>query len=272
MEVNLDTLLEEAAGGTPVQNEPVDNTDVVNNVTSTEDNVNDTHDIDSTDNTTTDNNVEQNKQAEQPKKSNPMKEVRDRLNLEQKLRTKIENAMQRYTDGDYKCKLRDYKTEDGKVDYDAFIKAMDAEDNEVKAKTNNRTPEVQAELDRIEAEKKEIQKERLKVSMDRELASIQVNLGLTNKDINNFFKDALDKKRNPYQWLSAGGSLEDLYYIIYRESIIEKRVNERTASTAPVNEAKPANPPLRNPGKPNATINTTDGITLDDLLIKAAKH
>lgn len=272
-ELNLDTLLEQAAGtadpATGAQEgaqqeitpEPVDP-----NVTVTEQ-LNETQVPTDNPNNTDEDGASQ--QTQEPsKKPNPMKEVRDKLNSEQRLRTKIENAMQRWSDGNYKCKLRDYKTEDGKLDYDAFIKAMDNEDNENKAKSNNRSPEIQAELDRIEKEKQEIQKERLRVSMDRELAYIQVSMHLSRDDINKFFKDALAVKRNPYQWLAAGGNLEDLYYIIYRDDIINKRVEERASSRTP--QVQPHNAPMSNPATPSAKApKSADGVSLNELLTKA---
>lgn len=205
------------------------------------------------------------------KNKNPIKEVRDRLNQEQKARTKIENAIQRWSEGNYKCSLKQFKDENNKVDYDAFIKAMDEEDTKSRADKNNRTPELQAELDRIEKEKIELERSRLRANMDRSLADLQVSMSLTRADINTFFVDAMAKKKNPYAWLAQGGSLEDLYYVIYRDKIIEREVTKR-AGTPPTPNPVPTPapvPPNKNPGIP-AGDPAKQEISLNDLLERAA--
>lgn len=198
-------------------------------------------------------------------KPNPMKEVRDKLNSEQKLRVKMDNAIKRYTEGDYKFKIRDYKTEDGGIDYDKLIEAMDEADNATKASNNNITPEVQKELDRIEREKIEIQKERLKIAMDKNLADMQVEFNLKSADINKFFADALAQQRNPYQWIAQGGDIKDLYYILYKDKMIQERVDAAVAEErAKWESQKPS--PTPNPATKQTPPANKEGLSLTELL------
>lgn len=210
------------------------------------------------------------KQPEQ-KKPNPIKEVRDRLNVEQKAKEKIEKTVQRFTDGDYKFKIRDFRTEDGKVDYDALSAAMDDADLKAKAETRGISPEVQAEIDRIEKEKIELQRERLRVSMDRAIATMQTDMNLKNDDINNFFKDSMALKKNPYQWLAQGGTLNDLYYLVYRERLIKDEVNKAVEEAKTKwEEAKTKKAPTSNPAA-STTHTSSTTISLDSLLQDAVK-
>lgn len=205
----------------------------------------------------------------EPKK-NPMKEVRDRLNKETKEKERIQNAIQRFTDGDYKFKIRDFKT-DGKVDYDALIKAMDDADLNTRANNRGMTPEIQAEIERIEREKQELQKERLKNAMDRAVANMQTDMNLKSEDVNKFFNDAITANKNPYQWLAQGGSLEDLYYLIYKDNVINVAV-EKAVAEAKAKWEKELNttPPTTNPANPAPTNKST--MSLNDLLIEASKR
>lgn len=201
----------------------------------------------------------------EPKK-NPMKEVRDRLAKETKDKERIEKAIQRFTDGDYKFKIRDFKT-DGKVDYDALIKAMDDADLNVRANNRGMTPEIQAEVERIEREKQEIQKERLKNAMNRAVANMQTDMQLKSEEVNKFFSDAVALNKNPYQWLAQGGSLEDLYYLIYKDNVIQMAV-DKAVTEAKEKWDKEHNtvPPASNP----APASTSKGsVSLNDLLAKA---
>lgn len=205
------------------------------------------------------------------KKNNPVKEIRDRLNLEQKAKEKIENAIQRFTEGSYNFKIKDFKTEDGKVDYDALIAAMDKADVTTRAENKGVSPEVQMELERIQQEKLELQKERLRVSMDRALSNMQVDMQLSREDINTFFKDSLALQHNPYQWLAQGGALEDLYYLVYRERLTKESVDkavEEAKAKWDSDHAKKA--PASNPASP-AIAPTESGISLNQLLTSAAK-
>lgn len=205
------------------------------------------------------------------KKSNPMKEVRDRLNTEQKAKERIEKAIQRFTDGDYKFRIRDFKTEDGKVDYDALNSAMDEADLKTKAESRGVSPEVQAEIERIEKEKVELQRERLRVSMDRAIANMQTDMNLKNEDINNFFKDSMALKKNPYQWLAQGGTLSDLYYLVYRDKLIKDEVSKAVEEAkAKWETATNKKAPAPNPAQPSNKT-SSDSLGLDDLLRAAVK-
>lgn len=205
-------------------------------------------------------------------KKNPMKEVRDRLNSEQKSREKIEKTIQRFTDGSYNFKIRDFKTEDNKVDYDALNAAMDEADLKKQAESKGISPEVQAEINRIEKEKMELQRERLRVSMDRALANLQTEMGLKADDINKFFKDSMDLKRNPYAWLAQGGTLQDLYYLTYRETLVKAEIDKAVEEAkAKWEEANSRKAPTTNPATPTTTITPENGVSLNDLLAQAIK-
>ena len=204
-------------------------------------------------------------------KKNPMKDVRDRLTQEQKARERVEKTIQRFTEGDYKFKIRDFKTEDGKVDYEALQKAMDDADMKARAETKGVSPEIQAEIERIEQEKLELRKEKLRVQMDRELSNMQVELQLNKEDINVFFKDALAINRNPYQWLAQGGNLNDLYFLIYKDRIIQERIDKEVADAKSKWEASnKKQAPVSNPATPSQSTNA-DGVSLSDLLSSAVK-
>lgn len=198
---------------------------------------------------------------------NPMKEVRDRLNAEQKEKSKIVNATQRFIDGKYDFKLRDFRDENGNVDYDALIKAMDDADVNKVAAEKGISPEVQAEIDRIENEKKELAKERMRVAMDRALADLQTSMNLQANDINQFFKDSMALSKNPYTWLSQGGTLSELYYLVYRERITQDAINKAVEEAKVEWESKKAPiPPSSNPAKPSRS---NGALSLDQLLNQA---
>lgn len=213
---------------------------------------------------------------EQPKakvepKSNPMKEVRDRLNAEQKAKEKIENTVNRFTSGDYKFKIRDFKTEDGKIDYDALSKAMDEEDLKSRSEAKGISPEVQAEIERIEKEKVEIQRERLRVSMDRAIANMQTEMNLTGESINNFFKDSMALHKNPYAWLAQGGTLPDLYYLVYRDKIMKEEI-DKAVEEAKVKWEQATNKkaPTSNPAASTQST-SSNTLSLNQLLNEAVK-
>lgn len=198
---------------------------------------------------------------------NPMKEVRDRLNAEQKEKSKIVNATQRFIDGNYEFKLRDFRDENGNVDYDSLIKAMDDADVNKAAAEKGISPEVQAEIDRIENEKKELAKERMRVAMDRALADLQTSMNLQANDINQFFKDSMALSKNPYTWLSQGGTLSELYYLVYRERITQDAINKAVEEAKVEWESKKAPvPPSSNPAKPSRS---NGALSLDQLLNQA---
>lgn len=271
--ISMDDLLNEASGGAP--------SNINNNEGDSDPENNPTPEAGSEGNPEpADDNKDNNPQPEsktEPKKddkpkSNPMKEVRDKYNQAESARKKMESTMDRFYNGDYKFNPRDFRTDDGKIDYDKLVEAMDEADNVERAKTNNITPEIQKELDRIEKEKVEMRKQQLQVAMDRELASMQIEMGLKKADVNQFFADALQQKRNPYQWLAQGGNIQDLYYIIYRDKLIKAKVDQAVAEE----RAKWDNPnrgrtPAPNPAKPKVPASPVDanGMSLNDLL-KAA--
>lgn len=207
---------------------------------------------------------------EQPK-SNPMKEVRDRLNAEQKAKEKIENTVNRFTSGDYKFKIRDFKTEDGKIDYDALSKAMDEEDLKSRSEAKGISPEVQAEIERIEKEKVEIQRERLRVSMDRAIANMQTEMNLTGEAINNFFKDSMALHKNPYAWLAQGGTLPDLYYLVYRDKIMKEEIDKAVEEAKTKwEQATSKKAPTSNPAASTQST-SSNTLSLNQLLNEAVK-
>jgi hypothetical protein len=212
----------------------------------------------------------------QDKKPNPIKEVRDQLKITKAERDKIQGAIKRFTDGDYDLKLKDFKTEDGEVDYDALVEAMDDLDLKAKAESKGLAPEVQAEIERIEREKIELQKQKLQVSMDKALNNLQLTHKLDDAAVNNFFKDAMAVKMNPYQWLAQGGNLNQLYNTIYFDRLVKEATEKAVAEAkAKWDEAagKGDRAPKPNPADP-APKNTTveDGISLAKLLEDAASR
>lgn len=203
-------------------------------------------------------------------KSNPMKEVRDRLNQEQKAKERIDSAINRFAVGDYNFKIKDFKTEDGKVDYDSLIKAMDDADLRTRSEQRGISPEVQAEIERIEKEKKELQKDRMRVAMDRALASLQTSRQLSNADINKFFNDSMALNKNPYTWLAQGGTLDDLYYLVYRDTITQAAIDKAVEDA----KASWSNPSVVTPTpNPAASANVTQEpkISIASLLKQAKK-
>lgn len=277
--VDLQTLLNEASGATtPDTTADADND--TNDDTSTEPSSSaepaspDTSSANATDLTDKTEAPVANKDASKAQaKSNPIKEIRDRLNETQKEKERITTVMQRYADGDYKFSIKEYKDDKGKIDYEALTNAMDEQDNKVKAESRGVTPEIQAEIDRIEKEKIELRKEQLKVSMDRAISNLQIDLNLNKADINKFFADALTVKKNPYQWLAQGGTLGDLYYLIYRDTLtksaVDKAVAEAQAQWSKNNSAKA---PTTNPASQASASSNSDGLSLEQLLNEASKR
>lgn len=270
---NLNDILIKAAGNTPATPET---TPQEPEVTEPETNVQDTPTTNEPEVTTPEVNPDTTPDPETDTgakaKSNPMKEVRDRLNKEQKVREHMEKTIQRFTEGSYNFKIRDFKTEDGKVDYDALQKAMDEADVKTRAESKGVSPEVQAEIERIEQEKLNLQKEKLRVAMDRELSNLQVDKQLSKEDINKFFKDSLALNRNPYQWLAQGGELDDLYFLIYKDALIKSEVDKAVAEAkAKWEESNSKKSPTPNPATPAQTTHNPDGLSLSTLLTNALK-
>jgi len=209
-------------------------------------------------------------------KPNPMKEIRDKYAAEKAAKEKVEALVQRYTNGTYEFKLKEFMKE-GKMDYDALASAMDKSDTKIKAEAKGITPEVQAEIERIEKEKVEIQKQRLQISMDRALTNLQQNMNIKGADVNNFFKDAMAVKKNPYQWLAQGGDLQDLYILVYRDKLLKQQVDTAVnqAKTKWEEErARQSKVPVPNPAQPTQPKPATNnnGISLSDLLSQAAER
>jgi len=208
-------------------------------------------------------------------KPNPMKEIRDKYAAEKAGKEKIEALVQRYTAGTYEFKLKEFMKE-GKMDYEALAAAMDKSDTVVKAEAKGITPEVQAEIERIEKEKVEIQKQRLQITMDRALTNLQQNMNIKGSEVNNFFKDAMAVKKNPYQWLAQGGDLQDLYILVYRDKLLKQQIDNAVGQAKTKWEeerARQAKVPVANPAQPTQPkpVNN-NGVSLSDLLTQAAER
>jgi hypothetical protein len=206
-------------------------------------------------------------------KVNPMKEIRDKYATEKASKERIEALVQRYTAGTYEFKLKEFMKE-GKMDYDAMAAAMDKSDTVVKAEAKGITPEVQAEIERIDREKVEIQKQRLQITMDRALNNLQQNMNIKGADVNNFFKDAMSVKKNPYQWLAQGGDLQDLYILVYRDKLLKQQIDTavtQAKSKWEEERARQTKVPVANPAQSTQPkpINN-NGVSLSDLLTQAA--
>lgn len=206
-------------------------------------------------------------------KVNPMKEIRDKYATEKASKEKIETLVQRYTAGTYEFKLKEFMKE-GKMDYDAMAAAMDKSDTVIKAEAKGITPEVQEEIQRIEKEKVEIQKQRLQNTMDRALTNLQQNMNIKGSEVNNFFKDAMSVKKNPYQWLAQGGDLQDLYILVYRDKLLKQQIDTAVTQAKGKWEEerlRQTKVPVANPAQstqPKPTNN--NGVSLSDLLTQAA--
>ena len=208
-------------------------------------------------------------------KVNPMKEIRDKYAAEKAGKERIEALVQRYTAGTYEFKLKEFMKE-GKMDYDAMAAAMDKSDTVVKAEAKGITPEVQAEIERIDREKVEIQKQKLQITMDRALNNLQQNMNIKGADVNNFFKDAMSVKKNPYQWLAQGGDLQDLYILVYRDKLLKQQIDTAVTQAKGKWEeerARQTKVPVANPAQPTQPkpINNS-GPSLSDLLTQAAER
>jgi hypothetical protein len=212
--------------------------------------------------------------AKKKPKVNPMKEVRDKFNTEKSTRQKIETIINKFTDGDYSFKLKDFRTEDG-FDYEALDAAMQEADTKEEATKKGITPEVQAEIERIEKEKIEINKQRLQIGMDKALTELQLSRNIRSAEINQFFKDAMAIKKNPYQWLAQGGDLDDLYFLLYREKLIKARIDkavEDARSKWDSESSRNKKIPAANPAqKTQAKTESGEGLTFEALLEEAAK-
>lgn len=221
--------------------------------------------------------------AKAPKKAdpnvpNPMRDLRDKANTATKLQEKIDGAINRLSDGDYDFKLRDFKTEAGKVDYDALIAAMDEADVKKRAEGRGLTPEMQAELERYEKEKKEVEIQKARVQMDRQLNNFQMEQQLTPEDLNTFISDAMKQGINPLSIAALDRTskgtmaLKLLYKAIYSERITKEAIDKAVAAAEEkwnaAAEAKKG-PPKSNPGNPNngkTDKPNSKGLALDEFL------
>jgi hypothetical protein len=208
-------------------------------------------------------------------KGNPIKEIREKYSAEKNTRERLEGLVQRYTTGSYEFKLKEFMKE-GKMDYDALATAMDKADTVVKAEARGITPEVQAEIDRIERDKIEIQKQRLQITMDRALTNLQQNMGVKTGEVNNFFKDAMALKKNPYQWLAQGGDLQDLYILVYRDKLLKQQIDNAVGQAKTKWEEerlRQTKVPVANPAQSSQPkpINN-NGVSLTDLLTEAGSR
>ena len=215
-----------------------------------------------------------------PKKPevNPMKELRDKANAATKAQEKIDGAINRLSDGDYNFKLKDFKNEQGKVDYDALIQAMDDEDVKKRAESRGLTPELQAEIEKYEREKRAVEIEKARVQMDRQLNNFQMEQQLSPEDLNTFISDAMKIGINPLSIAALDKTskgttaLKLLYQAVYTEKIVkdatEKAVEDARAKWEADASAK-GTQPKANPAQPNNTKTTkTDpkGLALEDFL------
>jgi hypothetical protein len=265
--LTMEQMLTQAAGGTieqaPVEQAPVEQENVEQE---------DVEQLDNEGNVAAAPVTETKPKTDTPK-ANPMKEVRDKYQTEKTARERLSTLINQFSKGDYNFKLKDFTTEDG-LDYDSLQEAMEDADRKVKADSKGISPEIQAELERIEKEKIELQKQRLQVSMDRALTNMQLELGLRTADVNNFFKDAMSNKKNPYQWLAQGGSLLDLYNIVYADKIVERRIKEAVEKEKTAWEADSAKrkAPIANPAKQTQSTQTEykEGLSMEELLERAA--
>ena len=209
---------------------------------------------------------------------NPMKELRDKASAAEKAQVKIDTAINRLSDGDYAFKLRDFKNEEGKIDYDKLIEAMDEADVKKRAESRGLTPEMQAEIEKYEREKKEVEIAKARVQMDRQLNNFQMEQQLSPEDLNLFISDAMKVGINPLSIAALDKTskgttaLKLLYKAVYSDRLVKDAVTKALAEAEAKREADAAakgGQPKSNPaGINNSKTNTTDpkGMALDDFL------
>jgi len=210
-------------------------------------------------------------------KPNPIKDVRDQLNATKKAKELVTNTMNKFVAGSYEIKLADHMLEDGTgIDYESLGAAMEKVDIAKRAEGVGLTPEVQAAVEQIEKDKIEIQKQKLQLSMDKALTNLQMDKALKEGDINNFFKDAMESKKNPYQWIAQGGTLADLYNLIYADKIKQNDIDAAVATAKAKWEADAAaanRVPKGNPGQAVVKKAVAEGgKTMKELLAEAAEN
>lgn len=218
------------------------------------------------------------KETKKTEGSNPMKELRDKANAATRTQEKIDTAINRLSDGEYNFKLKDFKNEQGRVDYDALIKAMDEADVKKRAESRGLSPEMQAELEKYEREKRDVEIAKARVQMDRQLNNFQMEQQLSPEALNTFISDAMKLGINPLsiaaldKTTKGTTALKMLYKAVYTDKIVQDAVDkalaEAEAKRQAALEAKGAQPKA-NPANPNNSKTTkTDskGLALDEFL------
>ena len=217
-------------------------------------------------------------EAKKPDGPNPMKELRDKANSATKLQEKIDNAINRLSDGEYNFKLKDFKNEQGKVDYDALITAMDEADVKQRAASRGLSPEMQAEIEKYEREKKDVEIAKARVQMDRQLNNFQMEQKLTPDDLNLFISDSMKLGINPLSIAALDKTskgtvaLQMLYKAVYTDKIVKTAVDQAVAEAKAKWDADlnaKGTQPKPNPANPNNNkTNKTDSkvMALDDFL------
>lgn len=211
--------------------------------------------------------------------NNPMKDLRDRYNAAEQTRKKIDEVVNRFADGEYDFKVKDFKTEDGKIDYDALIEAMDDADIKARATEKGVSPELQKELERYEKEKQEMNKEKLRVRFDRQVTNFQLENNLPEEKIDKFFNDAIKAGINPYSIAAIDNTskgttaLNMLYKAVYHDELVRQAAEDAKAQADADRQASNAaqqGQPKPIPGTPSRGKTeepTGSGISLDDLLV-----
>ena len=210
--------------------------------------------------------------------NNPMRALRDKANAATREREKIDGAVHRLSDGEYKFKLRDFKNDEGKIDYDALIEAMDEADVEQRAAGKGIDPKLQAEIEKYEREKREVEIAKARVQMDRQLNNFQIENQMSQEDLNNFISDSMKMGVNPLTIASldktAKGTtaLKMLHQAVYADKIIKIAVDEAVAKVRAEYDDKAVaagGQPKTNPAAPSkGKTDTTDpkGMALDEFL------
>lgn len=211
-------------------------------------------------------------------KENPIASLRKAKELAEKEKNKIEAVLNRLTEGDYSFKLKDFKNDQGKIDYDKLSAEMDAADVKKRAETRGLTPEMQAEIEKYEQEKKAIEREKLRIDMDRKLNSFQAEMNMTAEQLNLFISEAAKLGINPLSIAALDKTskgtvaLKYLHTAINHEKLVKAAVDKAVAEARAKWEADlaaTANQPKGNPAKPNASqTNQPDakGLALDEFL------
>lgn len=222
--------------------------------------------------------AEPKKDAPEKDKPNPMRELRDKANTAARAQEKIDEAINRMSDGEYDFKLKDFKGENGKIDYDKLIEAMDAADVKARAESKGLSPELQAEIEKYEREKKEVEVAKARVQMDRQLNNFQMEQQLNSDELNNFISDAMTLGINPLSIAALDKTsrgttaLQLLYKAVYIDKITKTAVDTALAEAETKRQASldaQNSKPKSNPAAPNnsKTIEkNSKGVALEEFL------